>query len=204
MMTHRLFLPLFVALLLPLSAMAQSAPIPLGEISRYFNAFRTAQGDFTQINADGTIATGRIMMHRPGRIRFEYDPPEASLVLAGGGQVAIFDPRGNDGPTTYPLRRTPLNLILAANVDLSRERMVVGHFSDAVTTTVVAQDPDHPEYGQIRLIFSAAPVELRQWVIVDDLGQETTIILGEMSFGGDLRASLFSIDIESNLRRPNR
>lgn len=201
----RRFIPVLILVLaLPVTAMAQGTMIPLSEISRYFNGFRTAQGQFTQINPDGTLATGRIMMHRPGRIRFEYDPPEASLVLAAGGQVAIFDPRGNAGPTTYPLRRTPLNLILAANVDLNRERMVVGHFSDALTTTVVAQDPEHPEYGQIRLIFSADPVELRQWVIIDDLGQETTIILGDMAFGGDIRASLFSVEIETSRRQPQR
>lgn len=184
----------------PGSALA-AQPISLTEISRYFNSFTTAQGDFTQINPDGSIATGRIFIHRPGRVRFEYDPPERSLVMASGGQVAIFDARSNQGPSQYPLRRTPLNLILARQVDLTRARMVVDHFADENTTSVVAQDPEHPEYGTIRLVFSANPTELRQWVITDDTRAQTTVILGELRFGGAMSARLFNIVAETQARQ---
>ena len=173
--------------------------LSLPDISRYFNGFQTAQGDFTQINPDGSITTGRVMIHRPGRVRFEYDPPDRDLVIATGGSVNIFDARSNQGPTVYPLRRTPLNLILASQVDLTRARMVVDHYRDGPTTVVVAQDPDNPEYGNIRLVFSADPTELRQWVITDDMGRETTVILGDLGLNVQLRAGLFSVDDE--LRR---
>ncbi len=187
------------ALLLARPGFAEA--IPLSEISRYFNSFTTAEGEFTQINPDGSLSTGRIFIRRPGRVRFEYDPPERSLVMAGGGQVAIFDGRSNQGPNQYPLRQTPLNLILERNVDFANRRMVVGHSSDGTTTTVVAQDPENPQYGSIRLIFSANPTELRQWVIRDDTGAETTVILGNMQFGGDLSARLFNITAETESRR---
>jgi len=193
------------SLFLSLPALALVRPafadrIPLDEISRYFNGFTTAEGEFTQINPDGSLATGRIYIRRPGRVRFEYDPPEDSLVMAGGGQVAIFDGRSNQGPTQYPLSRTPLSLILERNVDFSNRRMVVGHTDDGTTTTVVAQDPENPQYGSIRLVFSAQPTELRQWVIRDDTGAETTVILGNMRFGGDLSALLFNITAEVDKR----
>lgn len=175
--------------------------IPLTELSRYFNAFTTAQGGFTQINPDGTLSTGRIYIHRPGRVRFEYDPPERSLVMAGGSSVAVFDPRSNEGPAQYPLSRTPLNLILTDRVDFSRDRMVVQHTNDDVTTSIVAQDPDNPQYGNIRLNFSANPTELRQWVISDDMGRETTVILNDLQFGQSLRAGLFNITAETESRR---
>ena len=32
--------------------------IPLNEISRYLNSIKTAQADFTQVNADGSVSTG--------------------------------------------------------------------------------------------------------------------------------------------------
>lgn len=184
---------------LPAFALVQPAfaeRIPLSEISRYFNGFSTAEGEFTQINPDGSLSTGRIYIRRPGRVRFEYDPPEESLVMAGGGQVAIFDGRSNQGPNQYPLRKTPLNLILERTVDFSDRSMVVGHTHDGTTTTVVAQDPENPQYGSIRLVFSEEPTELRQWVIRDDTGAETTVILGNMRFGGDLSAGLFNITAE--------
>ena len=183
---------------------ALSQQIPLDEVSAYFNAFATAEADFTQINPDGSITTGRLMIHRPGRMRFEYDEPDDNLVIAGGGQVAVFDARSNQPPSQFPLRRTPLGIILSPQVDMTQARMVVDHFSDATTTTVVAQDPENPEYGNIRLVFTANPVELRQWVVTDDTGSETTVILGDLSFGDRLRASLFDITGETARRGGSR
>lgn len=197
-MTRRTLLATLPAFALVRPAQAQI--IPLDELSRYFNAFTTAEGDFTQINSDGTLATGRLFIRRPGRVRFEYDPPEQSLVMAGGSQVAVFDGRSNQGPNQYPLRQTPLNIILERNVDFARARMVVGHSADGATTTVIAQDPENPQYGSIRLVFSANPTELRQWVIRDDTGAETTVILGNMRFGGQLSALLFDITAETRAR----
>lgn len=180
---------------------AQAEKISLSELSRYLNGLTTATAQFTQINADGSITTGTLYIKRPGRVRFEYNPPDRSLVLAGGGQVAIFDPKSNQPPEQYPLKRTPLNLILQANVDLGQARMVVSHKEDGNTTKVRAQDPEHPEYGSIDLVFTGKPTALRQWVINDDSGHQTTVILGEMSKGGDLRATLFNVTDEVNRRK---
>lgn len=192
-------------LLAPLALIALSLPamaekIPLADLSAYLNKLTTAEAEFTQINADGSIGTGKIFIKRPGRVRFEYAPPDKSLVMAGGGQVAIFDAKSNQPPEQYPLKKTPLNLILAENVDLAKAKMVVGHSEDGNGTRVTAQDPEHPEYGSIEMVFTANPTELRQWVITDDAGGQTTVILGEMKKGGNYPASLFSITFETDKR----
>ena len=170
--------------------------ISLGALSNYLNSLQTAKGAFTQINDDGTVTTGEILIKRPGRIRFEYSPPDNSLVMAGGGTVAVFDPKSNVPPEQFPLKRTPLNLILARNVNLGRSDTVVGHGFDGTATTVTAQDPEHPEYGNIQMKFTADPVQLRQWVITNDAGQQTTVILGDLQTGVSLGSRPFSIDFE--------
>lgn len=179
---------------------AQAQQLSLGEVSGYLNRLVTAQGGFTQINGDGTLSTGQIFIKRPGRIRFEYNPPDNSLMVAGGGQVAIFDPRSNTPPDRYPLNQTPLSIILEQNVDLGRRRMVTGHTSDGTTTTVTAQDPDHPEYGNIQLVFTANPVELRQWVVTDDTGGQTTVILNDVVPGASIGDAKFNIRSEMRQR----
>jgi len=187
---------LWAAMALP----AAAEKLSLGEISSYLNRLKTAQGEFTQVNEDGSISTGQILLKRPGRVRFEYAPPEAALVVADGDTVGIIDPRSNDGPVGYPLHRTPLKIILANNVDLTRERMVVGHASDGTSTTVRAQDPEHPEYGSIDLVFTGDPVELRQWVIHDGSGSQTTVILGDLQTGVRLRNDQFEIPGKRRMR----
>jgi outer membrane lipoprotein-sorting protein len=181
-----------------LPALAQA--IPLSDLSDYINNIRTAEAAFTQISDDGAIATGTLYMRRPGRMRFEYDGDEELLVIAGGGQVAIFDGRSNSLPEQYPLRRTPLNLILARNVDLDRSDMIIAHEDDGTATRVVAQDPDDPDIGQIAMVFTADPVELRQWVITDANGFRTTVILGEMAQGVTIPSRQFNIPAELRTR----
>ena len=181
------------ALVAALPQIARAQALSLAEVSGYLNRLQTATGGFTQINGDGTISTGTIYIKRPGRVRFEYNPPDQSLVIAGGGSVAIFDGRSNTGPERYPLNQTPLSIILARDVDLTRARMVTGHTSDGTRTTVTAQDPDHPEYGNIQLVFTGNPIELRQWVITDDVGQQTTVILNDLRAGGQIGDILFNI-----------
>ena len=197
-MNRRFALLAPLVFLLPFPAAA--AKLSLKEISAYLNSLTTVEADFTQVNSDGTISTGKIFIKRPGRVRFEYGPPDRSLVIAGGQNVAIFDSKSNQPPEQYPLKRTPLNLILAANIDLGRAKMVVGHTEDGTSTRVRAQDPEHPEYGSIELVFTGNPVELRQWVITDDLGSQTTVILGEMKKGGAMGTRLFDISAEIEKR----
>jgi outer membrane lipoprotein-sorting protein len=121
-------------------------------------------------------------------------------VIAGGGQLAIFDGRGNTTAEQYPLSQTPLSIILGEGVDLSRSNMVVGHEFDGTATRVVAQDPDRPEIGTLTMVFTGDPVELRQWVVTDQAGTETTIVLGGLDRDERLSQILFSIPIEINRR----
>jgi len=172
---------------------APAAPLPLTEISAYLNSLDAVESPFTQINDDGTISTGRLYMKRPGRVRFEYDPPEETLVVADGATVGVVDGKSNQGTQGYPLAQTPLKIILARRVDLTRERMVTDHAGDETRTTVTAQDPDNPGYGNIELVFTGDPVELRQWVINDGGGSRTTVILGALEEADRLDPVLFEI-----------
>ena len=201
MMTRSLLAPLALAAMI---APAAAEPIPLDALSDYFNDFSTAEATFSQVNADGSISTGQLYIHRPGRVRFEYDPPDDNLVVAGGGTVAVFDRKSNQGPQSYPLSRTPLNLILAPEVDLTRSNMVVDHTHDDDRTVVLAQDPANPEYGTIEMVFTADPIELRQWVITDDGGQTTTVVLDEFETGVSIASRLFRIGHEVESRQRDR
>jgi outer membrane lipoprotein-sorting protein len=178
---------------------ALADPVPLSELSRYLNGLGTVESSFTQINADGSVSTGEIFMHRPGRVRFEYASDDL-LVIAGGRQVAIFDGRSNTRPEQYPLGETPLNLILSDSVNLAASGMVVRHTEDGTTTRVVAQDPDRPDIGTIELVFTPDPVELRQWVITDNTGAQTTVVLGALERDGRLPPRLFNIQLEIRAR----
>ncbi|MFC6641903.1 LolA family protein [Sulfitobacter profundi] len=137
------------------------------------------------------MSTGTIYIKRPGKVRFEYNAPDSGLVVAGANTVVIYDKKSNQPAETYPLARTPLSIILAENVNLGRAKMVTGHSYDGTATTVTAQDPANPQYGNIQMKFTGNPVQLRQWIINDGNGSATTVVLGDMQVGGNISNSLF-------------
>ena len=193
-MKKRTFLAGLAALGFAPAARAQAKQLSLGEISKYLNALRSAKGEFTQINPDGSLSKGAFYIKRPGRMRFEYEGRDSALVVAGQGTLAIFDKKSNAGPQQYPLGRTPLNIILRKTVNLGQSSMVTGHDFDGTATSITAQDPKHPNTGNVKLVFTDSPIELRQWVVTDQSGSKTTVILGKLDPKARVPLRLFDLD----------
>lgn len=175
--------------------------LSLPVLSKYLNGLTTVQAQFTQINPDGTLSTGKILIKRPGKIRFEYDPPNNALVMASAGALAIFDPKGNPQPESYPLNKTPLGLLLDKNIDLQRANMVVGHIYDGTATQVSVQDPEHPERGRMELVFTGPTPELRQWVVHNENGEQTIVVLNDVQRDVAIRDYLFNVLREIDQRK---
>jgi outer membrane lipoprotein-sorting protein len=190
----------FIALMLLIAAPASAEKLSLDALSSYFNLMTTAEAAFIQNSDDGNQSSGRMYIKRPGRIRFEYYPPNLALVVVGGGQVAVFDPKANSEPTRFPLNQTPLSLVLERTVDFARRDMVVAHTSNGPRTLITLQDPDRPEYGFIQLIFTDNPVQLHQWIVDDNSGSKTQIVLGDWIQGNKVPSILFNIQSEMQKR----
>lgn len=191
-----------IILLSLLALPAWAEKLPLSTLSAYINTIDADKARFKQINGDGSRSSGTLYLKRPGRARFEYDAPfDETLVLASGGKVAVYDGRSSGKPEQYPLKRTPLNLILARKVNLERTRMVTGHGEENGRTIVAAQDPDHPEYGKIYLYFDNSPLRLAEWLIVSDTGEKTKVILEPFTPEPDMSPFLFDIVFETRQRQ---
>lgn len=190
-----------IAFALALSVFAPAAwaaeQLSLNEVSAYLNGMKTAKAGFAQQNDDGSLSQGTLYLSRPGKMRFEYDDQSGTTVVAGAGSVIIFDPKSNQLPETYPLKRTPLSIILARNVNLGAANMVTGHGFDGDSTIVRAQDPENPEYGFIEMRFSDSPVALEGWTVHDGVGGQTRVQLQDLETGMTLSQSLFDTKVSS-------
>ena len=171
--------------------------ISLNKISDYINGLTTLQADFEQINSDGSIDRGKLYIRRPGRMRLEYTDPNNALVIAGAGSVAIFDDKSKNGPTLFPLKKTPLNLLLKKNVDLSKNEMITEHTANNENTFIVAKDPKRKSQGSIKMVFSNSPVSLQGWTITNQSNQKTKIILDKLDKKTKIPLYLFNISAAS-------
>ena len=171
--------------------------ISLNKISDYINGLTTLQADFEQINSDGSIDRGKLYIRRPGRMRLEYTAPNNALVIAGAGSVAIFDDKSKNGPTLFPLKKTPLSLLLKKNVDLYKNEMIIEHTANNENTFIVAKDPKRKSQGSIKMVFSNSPVSLQGWTITNQSNQKTKIILDKLDKKTKIPLYLFNISAAS-------
>jgi outer membrane lipoprotein-sorting protein len=201
-LVYAIVMKFLYVLLLLISGPIFAEKISLDELSTYMNSIITVESTFNQINENGSFSTGKIYLKRPGKIRLEYDPPNLGLVIVGGGQVAIFDPKSDKEPFRFPLRHTPLSIILEENVNFKKRNMVLEHTSDGPTTVLSLQDPARAEYGYIKLVFTNHPVTLRQWVIDNNSGNKSIVMIEDWTEGKKVRDVLFNIEAE--IRNPSR
>jgi outer membrane lipoprotein-sorting protein len=199
-MTRRIFLSGAVAALmipaLPALAPAQMSGADardLARISNYLNGVKTLEGNFVQIGHDGELSEGLFYLRRPGRIRFEYRPPNPTLVVADGVWVGVYDTQLNT-LDRIPLRSTPLHILLRKKVNLAKEGTIQSIERAPGLMRVKAIDPDEPDQGSITMVFAENPLELRQWIVVDPQGLTTTVALSDMRSNVKLDPNLFFIE----------
>ena len=181
------------ALLPGAAALGAVAQADLMRISNYLNGIGTMEGDFVQVGPDGDLSEGQFYMRRPGRIRFEYDPPNPTLIVADGFWVGVYDTLDKT-LDRFPLSETPLDLLLRDRVDLRREGAIESIERSAGQLRVRAVDPDAPSQGSITMIFNDNPLELVQWIVTDEQGLTTTVALSEVRRNVELSPKLFRLD----------
>ena len=197
MIKNFLKLPLFVVFLTTASIL-KADPYSLANISQYLKNLKILKADFSQINADGTISSGTILIKRPGRMRFEYYTPDKTLVLVSAGALAIFDPKGDDAPITYPIKNNPISLILKGELDLLNSGILENYKMSTGQAVVKIRDPEKPEHGSVELVFTGATPELEKFTVQNENGLSTSITLEDIEYPEKINDTLFSIPLEIN------
>jgi outer membrane lipoprotein-sorting protein len=171
------------------------------EVSTYFNSFKTLQGEFTQISPQGRVSAGVFFLSKPGRLRFEYAPPNPFLVVSDGSWVVIEN-RKQKTTDQYPLAATPLKLLLAEEINLLEQAEIKSVETTEGVSTIAVEDRNKLIPGRLVLVFDNNRKELSQWIVEDARGKRTTISLANLEMGVDPDPSLFVVKIAK--RKSNR
>lgn len=164
----------------------------LARVEAYLDGLRTLKAHFLQVAPDGALSEGTAWLERPGRMRFQYDPP-APFLLVANYELLVFQDTKLGQNSTVPLSRTPLGILLAEHV----------HLSGDVTVTKLVRQPGQlqvslvrtasPSDGTLTLIFADPPLALRQWTVLDAQRKETRVTLYNVQLGGSFDQSLFNV-----------
>jgi outer membrane lipoprotein-sorting protein len=172
----------------------------IDRVNAYLTSVQSLVGDFVQVGPDGSRTEGQFYMQKPGRVRFEYDPPSPVELISDGQSLVVRD-RRLATQDFYPLSQTPLRFLLADRIDLLRDTNLMAVYADDLFVTLVIEER-HVIGGthRLMLMFGAKDFRLRQWTITDPQGYDTTVALYNLDSSRRPDPSLFTINYERVLQ----
>jgi outer membrane lipoprotein-sorting protein len=197
MLRRRPLLALPPALLAAPAAAQRAAPpsraADIARVEAYLNSLTTLRARFLQVAENGASAEGVALIWRPGRMRFDYDPPEPTLIVAWEGQVMHYD-RELNSPSIVPASQTPLAVLLRPRIALSGD-IAVGEVerSGGFLRLTLRRTGAEAE-GSLTLVLEENPMALRQWQVVDAQRHRTTVTLTQVETGVRLEPNLFAFN----------
>jgi outer membrane lipoprotein-sorting protein len=183
----------FAAAALVAPAVAQTPAADLQQVQQHLRGLTTMTADFVQTDRNGKSLSGTLTLKQPGKIRFQYEKGVPLLIVADGGALTFIDYQVRQ-VQRWPVRNSPLGVLLDPSRDIGRFARVVP--GDARLLSVEANDPKHPEYGRITLVFARggagpAGLALQGWVAIDSQNNRTTVRLSNQRFGGPVSDGSF-------------
>ena len=169
----------------------QAQPSIVADVERYLNTITTLEARFQQIAPNGGLATGKLYLQRPGRLRFDYDPPSRIRLVAPGDWRLIFYDASIEQVNVIPVRQTPLGILLDREISLDDtvEVVDVERAGEEVALTIVREG--YADQGAVTLVFAEQPMTLRRWSVTDAQGLVTHVLLDEVRTGGRIDPELF-------------
>ncbi len=185
MMSRILFAPAAVTVVSMFAVPATAQPGDLAQVSAHLQAVTSMTASFAQTDRAGKTLSGNLSLKRPGKIRFQYQKNVPILIVADG-RALIFVDYAVKQVQSWPIRNSPLGVLLDPAKDLSRIAKIA-RTSDPRIVVVEARDPKRPEFGTISLAFvrdASAPggLMLNGWVALDAQGNRTTVRLSNQRF----------------------
>ena len=182
------------ALVLAVSSSAQNQSDKMARVIAHMKAVGTMSASFTQTDRSGQMVSGKMLLKRPGHVRFEYQKGVPLLIVADGKALTMVDYEVKQ-VQRWPIRNSPLAALLDPGQDLARFGKLVPTSTDEVISVEV-RDPKRPEFGLITMVFvkqQGAPggYTLNGWVALDSKNNRTSIRLANIKFNGAIADSSF-------------
>lgn len=175
------------------SAHASPNAAVLGKVESYLESLTTIKADFVQIAPGGDLASGKFFLKRPGRMRWQYDPPVPVVMVSTGNLLRYYDYE-LDQISDIPLDGTLAGFLAKDDISFDAKviKVIDATAKDGVVRVKIEQE-GKPEEGSLTMEFNETPLKLRNLILVDAEGKQTNISLNNAQYGMKLSNDLFVI-----------
>ena len=183
--TLALVLALVLALTLAFTVQPAFAGSGRAAFERFFNDIDTFQARFGQEVLDENLTTldgsrGTLWIKRPGKFRWNYDPPEPQQIVGDGERIWLFDVELEQVTVRNQARtlgRTPAMLLAGRGVGDAYRLVDIGRQGGFDWVNLLPAD-DGGAFTEVRVGFENNRLRLME--LIDALGQRTRISFVEL------------------------
>lgn len=165
------------------------APL-IKQAGEYLDSLTTAKARFLLTAADGTQQIGTFYLNRPGRLRFEYDPPAKDFIVADGILIYFYDAQLGQ-QSNAPIGQTLADFLLRKSIKLSGDIKVDRVMRGGGLLQITVRQASDPGSGTLTLGFTEGPMQLKKWRVVDAQNQTVEVELFQLQAGLRLDPDLF-------------
>ena len=142
-------------------------------IEENWNSSKTISGRFHQELTDNNIISGNFYIQKPYKSNFTYDN-ELKNIITSKYFINIVD---NNGYLVdrYPIVNRPIYKILSNKISLKETFRVLSikKIDDKIKIILIPKESLHNSSARIKLTFNKDDYSLKNWEIIDELGQST-------------------------------
>lgn len=185
----------------------------LETIQNFYDSLTDLEGRFRQttesvgigaaIPGESSQSKGRVILAKPGRMRWQYESPEPSLVISDGKDLWIYEETAREAQhlavTTDYLSGAALQFLMGGG-RLQDEYEVQGGActDDEVEVRLLPRRPS--TYERLDLRAKSDTGEIVETVLIDLLGNRTRLSLYDVRTNRNPAASVFVFDVPPGVR----
>ena len=186
---------------LPAVAQAES----IAQFDRFFEEVLTFKARFTQTIFDENLvpleeSSGQLRISRPGRFRWDYDPPAEQSIIADGERMWVYDidlEQVTVRKLTDALGTSPAGVLSSGGNPKHNYRVQDLGQQGEIGWVSLHSKEEAASFSEIQLGFDRGTLRLIQ--LLDDLGQITRIVLSDVKENIAIGAEWFAFEIPAGV-----
>jgi outer membrane lipoprotein carrier protein len=150
-----------------------------------------------------TVSRGRVVLAKPGKMRWTYEEPAQSLVISDGDTLWLYDPEFGEAqklPAAGGYLTGAAAQFLLGEGDMLRDFEVSAEVCEAETVELELVPREPASYEKLYLVVDPVRGDVRATRVVDLLGNVVTVAFEEMRFDTSPPASEFRFEAPEGVR----
>ena len=168
----------------------------ISKIQSNWNEIQTMSGEFSQLDSNGNLETGKFFFSKPYQSKFIYKNKKEDIVT-NESLLRIVDKEGFQ-IDSYAIGGNILKKLLSNNLDIKKEFEINFIEETEKSYEIGAISKNSNSMSEVILTFNKTTIELEKWEISDEIGNKTVLQFTKVKKNIFISDNLFDVRYQSN------